>query len=255
MTVTMDPETPVPGPGSTALVTGATSGIGLEVARQLLGRGLTVHVAGRRRERLEQAMQELAGLGDARPVELEVTDEDAVRRLAERVDTLDVLVNNAGTNPGAENPLVADLSQFRRAYETNVLAVVAVDRGPPAGRSSARRTPASSTSPAGGLAGLEHAGQPPVRLACGAGRGHGLPLLEDGAQRRHPPHGAGARGPRLAGQGQRPRARLRRTGLVPGMTRGGDPAEAAAGIVRLALLPDDGPTGGFFSYDGSPVPW
>jgi hypothetical protein len=36
---------------------------------------------------------------------------------------------------------------------------------------------------------------------------------------------------------------------------GGDPAEAAAGAVRLALLPDDGPTGGFFSWDGTAVPW
>ncbi|MEU0568879.1 hypothetical protein ABZ297_26360 [Nonomuraea sp. NPDC005983] len=36
---------------------------------------------------------------------------------------------------------------------------------------------------------------------------------------------------------------------------GGDPAEAAQGALRLALLPDDGPTGGFFSWDGTPVPW
>jgi NAD(P)-dependent dehydrogenase (short-subunit alcohol dehydrogenase family) len=35
----------------------------------------------------------------------------------------------------------------------------------------------------------------------------------------------------------------------------GDPAEAAPGAVRLALLPDDGPTGEFISWDGSPVPW
>ena len=35
----------------------------------------------------------------------------------------------------------------------------------------------------------------------------------------------------------------------------GDPAEGAAGAVRLALLPDDGPTGGFFSWDGTRVPW
>jgi hypothetical protein len=34
----------------------------------------------------------------------------------------------------------------------------------------------------------------------------------------------------------------------------GDPVEAAAGAVRLALLPDDGPTGQFFSWDGSAVP-
>ena len=33
------------------------------------------------------------------------------------------------------------------------------------------------------------------------------------------------------------------------------PAEGAAGAVRLALLPDDGPTGGFFSWDGTTLPW
>jgi NAD(P)-dependent dehydrogenase (short-subunit alcohol dehydrogenase family) len=53
--------------------------------------------------------------------------------------------------------------------------------------------------------------------------------------------------------------------LAPGLRRtdlneraaasDGDPAEAAAGAVRLALLPDDGPTGEFLSWDGSPVPW
>jgi hypothetical protein len=34
-----------------------------------------------------------------------------------------------------------------------------------------------------------------------------------------------------------------------------DPAEGAAGAVRLALLPADGPTGQFFSWDGTPFPW
>ncbi len=49
---------------------------------------------------------------------------------------------------------------------------------------------------------------------------------------------------------------LRRTGLnATAAASGGDPAEAAAGAVRLALLPDDGPTGEFFSRDGTPVPW
>lgn len=36
---------------------------------------------------------------------------------------------------------------------------------------------------------------------------------------------------------------------------GGDPAEAAAGAIRLALLPDDGPTGQLFSWDGTVAPW
>jgi hypothetical protein len=42
--------------------------------------------------------------------------------------------------------------------------------------------------------------------------------------------------------------------LVPPAS-GGDPAEAAAGAVRLVLLPDDGPTGEFFSWDGTNAPW
>ena len=49
---------------------------------------------------------------------------------------------------------------------------------------------------------------------------------------------------------------LRRTGVNPAAAAGGgDPAEAAAGAVRLALLPDDAPTGEFVSWDGTPVPW
>ena len=49
---------------------------------------------------------------------------------------------------------------------------------------------------------------------------------------------------------------LRRTDLNgTAAASGGDPAEAAAGAVRLALLLDDGPSGEFFSCDGTPVPW
>jgi NAD(P)-dependent dehydrogenase (short-subunit alcohol dehydrogenase family) len=49
---------------------------------------------------------------------------------------------------------------------------------------------------------------------------------------------------------------LRRTDLNAGaQAADGDPAEAAAGAVRLATLPDDGPTGGFHSWDGTLAPW
>jgi NAD(P)-dependent dehydrogenase (short-subunit alcohol dehydrogenase family) len=49
---------------------------------------------------------------------------------------------------------------------------------------------------------------------------------------------------------------LRRTDLNAGASGSdGDPAEGAAGAVRLALLPDDGPSGEFFNWDGTPVPW
>jgi NAD(P)-dependent dehydrogenase (short-subunit alcohol dehydrogenase family) len=49
---------------------------------------------------------------------------------------------------------------------------------------------------------------------------------------------------------------VRRTDLnTAAAASGGDPAEAAAGAVRLALLPDDGPSGEFFSWDGTKMPW
>ncbi|MFJ9817611.1 short-chain dehydrogenase [Streptomyces sp. NPDC101151] len=49
---------------------------------------------------------------------------------------------------------------------------------------------------------------------------------------------------------------LRAADLNPRATAcGGDPAEAVEAALRLALLSDDGPTGGFFSWDGTPVPW
>ena len=56
------------------------------------------------------------------------------------------------------------------------------------------------------------------------------------------------------------RTRSRRDCGPPGLNAraaasDGDPAEAAEGAVRLAMLPDDGPTGEFFFWDGTPVPW
>jgi hypothetical protein len=74
----------------------------------------------------------------------------------------------------------------------------------------------------------------------------------------------------MTGSGRRPGPRHAPGGptlnaLAPGLRRtdlnataaasDGDPAEAAAGAVRLALLPDDGPYGEFFTWDGTPVPW
>jgi NAD(P)-dependent dehydrogenase (short-subunit alcohol dehydrogenase family) len=64
----------------------------------------------------------------------------------------------------------------------------------------------------------------------------------------------------LAGEGFKVNAMApgrRRTDLNSraAATIDGDPAEAAAGAVRLALLPEDGPTGTFVSWDGSPMPW
>ncbi|MFI5952617.1 SDR family oxidoreductase [Cryptosporangium sp. NPDC051539] len=83
--------------GKTCLVTGATSGIGLETARGLADRGARVIVVGRDETRTEAVRREL---GADHGFTADLTDFDQVRRLAAEVgknyDRLDVLVNNAG---------------------------------------------------------------------------------------------------------------------------------------------------------------
>ena len=86
-----------------ALITGANKGIGLETARQLGARGVTV-LAGARDEargrQAERALREVRHGADARFVPLDVTDAKSVRQAADWIDReygrLDILVNNAG---------------------------------------------------------------------------------------------------------------------------------------------------------------
>jgi NAD(P)-dependent dehydrogenase (short-subunit alcohol dehydrogenase family) len=120
-----------------ALVTGANKGIGLETARQLGSRGMTVLVGARDGNRGRDAERALRDSGtDAHFVELDVTDASSIKRAAEWIDAgygrLDVLVNNAGTasvarrTPGGGTPSQTSLDDMRAVYEINVFAVVAV---------------------------------------------------------------------------------------------------------------------------------
>src|SRR5215218_2084433 len=76
----------------TAVVTGASSGIGAATARRLAAEGFQVVAAARRRERLDALCAEIG----ARAVTLDVTSADSVAALAQEVRTAQVLVNNAG---------------------------------------------------------------------------------------------------------------------------------------------------------------
>ncbi len=83
--------------GRTALVTGASSGIGADIARELAKRGANVILAARRREKLEALAAELAALGGmAEAAECDVADEAARLALAVAHPNIDILVNNAG---------------------------------------------------------------------------------------------------------------------------------------------------------------
>jgi short-subunit dehydrogenase len=114
--------------GRVALITGASSGIGAALARELARRGARVILAARRLDRLNQLAADIrAAGGDAEPVCCDVTrDGDVERAVAvaiARFGRLDAVVANAGFGvSGPMATLVVD--DYRRQFETNVLGVV-----------------------------------------------------------------------------------------------------------------------------------
>ncbi len=235
---------------ATAVVTGANKGIGKHIASQLAAAGFTVYVGSRDADRGRAAVAEIGGR--ARLLVLDVTDEASVTAAAEQVEALDVLVNNAGIGDDPRPAPEADVDSFRRMFETNVFGVVAVTNAflPALRRSAAPRIVNVSS----GTASLTASTSPGQRFAFAAG-GAAAYRSSKTALNALTVFYAQA----LAADGVKVNALapgLRATDLNPlTAASGGDPAEGAAGAVRLALLPDDGPTGGFFSWDGTPVAW
>jgi short-subunit dehydrogenase len=111
------------------LITGASSGIGEELALQLAQSGAKLTLAARRREQLETLAQKIAALGNAKPLvaECDVTrDGDLEKTVADTVQNygrLDVAIANAGFGVvGAFNKLT--VADYRRQFETNVFGVL-----------------------------------------------------------------------------------------------------------------------------------
>ncbi|MFE9555490.1 SDR family oxidoreductase [Streptomyces sp. NPDC006692] len=234
----------------TALVTGANKGIGKHIARLLAAEGFRVYVGSRDARRGRRAVEEIGGA--ARLLVLDVTDPDSIGAAAGQLDRLDVLVNNAGISPSLGPPTETGADEFRRTYETNVFGVLAVTNAfLPALRRSPRPRIVNISS---GTASLTWSTNPNPQFAPGSGGAaayrsskaalnaltvlYAQTLAEEGFK-------VNALAPGLRATDLNPRA----------AEAGGDPAEAAQGALRLALLPNDGPTGAFFSWDGTPVPW
>ena len=107
----------------TAVVTGASSGIGAATARVLAEAGYQVVCAARRTDRIESLAAEIGGLA----VACDVTSASSVAGLAAAVgDTLHVLVNNAGGAFGADPVATADPEDWRAMYDVNVLGTLHV---------------------------------------------------------------------------------------------------------------------------------
>jgi NAD(P)-dependent dehydrogenase (short-subunit alcohol dehydrogenase family) len=233
------------GSGAVALVTGANRGIGREVARQLGERGYEVIVGARDAEKAAEAARELAESTGAtvRPLTLDVADPGSIAQAAEsvRAETgrLDVLVNNAGI--GSDFGVAGvdpDFDAIQRALETNfygayrlTVAVLGLLR------QSEHPRIVNVSSGMGGIA--EMGGWSPGYRVSKAALNATTRILST----------------ELKGEG------FLINSACPGFvnTDMGGPMGAtkpvkdgAAGVVWLATLPDDGPTGGFFR-DGQPV--
>ena len=102
----------------TAVVTGASSGIGAATARAVAEAGYRVVCAARRTDRIEPLAAEIGGVA----VACDITDPAQVDALAAAVgDRLDLLVNNAGGAVGTETLAEADFDAWVTMFETNVL--------------------------------------------------------------------------------------------------------------------------------------
>ncbi|MEU6185995.1 SDR family NAD(P)-dependent oxidoreductase [Nocardia sp. NPDC047038] len=108
----------------TAVVTGASSGIGEATARELAKQGYHVYVGARRLDRLGRLADEIGGTA----LELDVTSDESVRAFTEAVERVDVLVNNAGGAKGLAPVAEADLDDWRWMWETNVLGTLRVTK-------------------------------------------------------------------------------------------------------------------------------
>jgi NADP-dependent 3-hydroxy acid dehydrogenase YdfG len=109
----------------TAVVTGASSGIGAATARRLAAEGYDVVAAARRRDRLDKLAADVPGI---RPVPLDVTDQESVNALAAALERCDVLVSNAGGAVGMETVAQAEVADWQWMFDVNVLGSLRVTR-------------------------------------------------------------------------------------------------------------------------------
>ena len=118
--------------GRSALVTGASRGIGKAIAAELLGRGANVLITARKPEPLEEAAADLRALGhDGKVVALAGNSGDqesraeAVAAAVSEFGSLDILINNTGINPVYGFLMDADLDAVKKIFDVNVVAALA----------------------------------------------------------------------------------------------------------------------------------
>ncbi|MBK1787936.1 SDR family oxidoreductase [Prauserella cavernicola] len=114
--------------GKTAIVTGASRGIGLAIAERLVADGARVVITARKKEELDAAVVHLGGPEVALAIAGKADDTEhqaeTVRRAIERFGSVDLLVNNAGINPSYGPMIELDLGAARKIAEVNCIAAL-----------------------------------------------------------------------------------------------------------------------------------
>ncbi|WP_370898641.1 SDR family oxidoreductase [Chryseobacterium gossypii] len=243
----------------TVLITGANKSIGLEAAKQLSEKGFFVYLGSRNPEKGEEAVKALRdeGFENVKAIEIDVTDSGSVtlaRQIIEKEQgKLDVLINNAGISGGIPQlALEADIERFRNVYETNVFGVVRVTQA---------------------FIDLLKSSPEPRIVNVSSSQGS-LTLAADPANKYYNHKGAIYQSSKsalnmytiiLAYELRDTRVKV--NAVDPGFTktdfndhRGtGTVQDAAARIVKYALIGQDGPTGKYFSEEMNPetgeIPW
>lgn len=114
------------------LITGANKSIGFETARQLLQKGYYVYLGSRNLENGRRAVEKLKAeeLGDVEPIQLDVSDAESVKaaraEMGKKIESLDVLINNAGILGGMSQTTSTDIAVFREVFDTNLFGVARV---------------------------------------------------------------------------------------------------------------------------------
>jgi 3-oxoacyl-[acyl-carrier protein] reductase len=114
--------------GKTAIVTGASRGIGLAIAQRLVDGGARVVITARKKPALDEAVEVLGGADRALGVAGSADDgdhqDDAIRQALERFGSVDFLVNNTGINPVYGPMVELDLDAARKIVEVNCIAAL-----------------------------------------------------------------------------------------------------------------------------------
>lgn len=116
--------------GKRALVTGASKGLGAEVAKTLAAEGADVVLAARDEARMEQLRAEILGRSpsvDVQLIQVDMRSADACRLIADRAGALDILINNAGDVPGG-GLLDIDEERWRRAWDLKIFGYINLSR-------------------------------------------------------------------------------------------------------------------------------